>query len=180
MKDFQYYYDCFANLHTAQSKKLPAPHKPLLLLSVIDLVDRGFITSNRIELTDLLVSTFKANARKYIGNSIVFRPNIGQPFYHLQYEPFWRLVSKAQMVEMDMAAEGWAPADSSKPVYSIKGLRERYHFALMDEELFDLLQNEDVRAKLRTLLISRYFAQQPNSITPLVAIPIALAISLIA
>lgn len=48
MKDFQYYKDCFLNLHTAKAKKIPAPHKPLLLLSIIDLVEHGFITSNKI------------------------------------------------------------------------------------------------------------------------------------
>jgi putative restriction endonuclease len=52
MKDFSYYKDCFSTLHTAKSKGFFAPHKPLLLLSVIDLVERGIIRSNRIELSE--------------------------------------------------------------------------------------------------------------------------------
>jgi putative restriction endonuclease len=52
MKDFSYYKECFSTLHTAKSKGFFAPHKPLLLLSVIDLVEQGVIRSNRIKQID--------------------------------------------------------------------------------------------------------------------------------
>ena len=180
MKDFGYYKECFLNLHTARSHKLPAPHKPLLLLSIIDLVERGFITSNKIELTDNLIRTFKANANRFIGHSIVFRPNIGQPFYHMQYEPFWQLVPASQIQEVSLAADIPPQYGVKKAVYSVKGLREQYKYALIDRELFELLQNTDVRAKLRTTLISKYLSQQPNSISPLYVIPMVLGLTLIA
>ena len=180
MKDFQYYKDCFLNLHTAKSKKIPAPHKPLLLLSIIDLVERGFITSNKIELTDVLIRTFKTNAKRFIGNSIIFRPNIGQPFYHLQHEPFWSLIPVPHEDELRLAAEGTYGYGPQKAVYSIKGLREKYKYALIDYELFDLLKNADVRAKLRTALISKYLSQQPNTASPLTVLPLVVALSLIA
>lgn len=50
MKDFRYFADCFSSLHTAMKLGKPAPHKALLLLSVIDLVERGIIIDNHIEL----------------------------------------------------------------------------------------------------------------------------------
>jgi putative restriction endonuclease len=59
MKDVSYYKECFSTLHTAKSKDFFAPDKPLLLLSVIDLVERGVIRSNRIELSDTLVAALK-------------------------------------------------------------------------------------------------------------------------
>lgn len=180
MKDFQYYRDCFSNLHTAQARRLPAPHKPLLLLSVIDLVERGVISSNKIELSDVLVRAFKANANRLIGHSIVFRPNIGQPFYHLQHEPFWSLVPVFQAGDIEMAAEGGANYGRKRVVYSLKGLREQYKYALIDQELFALLKIEDVRAKLRTLLISNYISQQPNTVSPLTVISLVVAASIIA
>lgn len=162
LKDFGYYSDCFSNLHTARARKLPAPHKPLLLLAVMDLVERGVITSNKIELSDALIRAFKANAKRFIGHSIVFNPNIGQPFYHLQYEPFWELREIAPFQTMGMAADPCSSYGNKKPVYSIKGLREHYRHAVIDKELFELMQNEDARAKLRTLLIGKYLTQQPN------------------
>lgn len=180
MDAFQYYKYCFSNLHTAHARRLPAPHKPLLLLSIIDLVEEGVIISNKIELTDVLIRTFKTNAIRYIGHSIIFRPNIGQPFYHLQYEPFWALKENAQCKAISMAAEGGASYGNKKPVYSIKGLKEKYLYAEIDEELFHLLQNADARAQLRSTLISQYLSDQPNTISPLASLPVILALSLIA
>ena len=94
MKNFEFYYNCFGNLKTAKMKGHSAPHKPLLLLSVLDLIEQGFITSNLIELSDALVNRFKENTKAYLGNSIIFNPNIGYPFYHLSSELFWELLHK--------------------------------------------------------------------------------------
>ena len=181
MKDFDYYYNCFGNLNTAKMKGHSAPHKPLLLLSVLDLIEQGFITSNLIELSDTLINRFKINTKTYLGTSIIFKPNIGYPFYHLTSEPFWKLLKKFnsetipgaervsnQDISNSLIAESkeiYMSMEIEKPVYSIKGLRERYTGALIDKELFELLQNQDARAKLRTLLISRYLSHQPNAIS---------------
>ena len=181
MKDFDYYYNCFGNLNTAKMKCHSAPHKPLLLLSVLDLIEQDFLTSNLIELSEALVNRFKENTKAYLGNSIIFKPNIGYPFYHLTSEPFWKLLHKinSQIISAEeisqnhegsvsKAAESVVTFNSielEKPIYSIKGLRERYAGAVIDKELFELLKNQDAIAKLRTLLISRYLSNQPNSIS---------------
>ena len=181
MKNFEYYYNCFGNLNTAKMKGHSAPHKPLLLLSVLDLIENGFITSNLIELSDSLINRFKENTKAYLGNSIIFKPNIGYPFYHLTSEPFWKHLHKinSQFItteEISTNPEGsisevaesqitYNNIELEKPIYSIKGLRERYAGAVIDKELFELLQNQDARAKLRTLLISRYLSNQPNAIS---------------
>ena len=181
MKDFDYYYNCFGNLNTAKMKGHSAPHKPLLLLSVLDLIEQGFLTSNLIELSDALVNRFMENTKAYLGNSIIFNPNIGYPFYHLSSEPFWKNLikinsesfsaeenSRNQDISPSKVAEcssNYKRIEPEKPIYSIKGLRERYAGALIDKELFVLLQNQDARTKLRTLLISRYLCNQPNTLT---------------
>ena len=181
MKDFDYYYDCFGNLNTAKKMGLSAPHKPLLLLSVLDLIGQDLITTNLIELSDALINRFKENTKAYLGNSIIFNPNIGYPFYHLTSEPFWKHLHKinSQIISSEEISENkdcsiskvaenpltYNRIATEKPVYSIKGLRERYAGALIDKELFVLLQNQDARAKLRTLLISRYLSNQPNAIS---------------
>lgn len=175
MKDFDYYYNCFENLNTAKMKGHPAPHKPLLLLSVLDLIEYGLITTNFVDLSDALIKRFKDNTKTFLGTSIIFKPNIGYPFYHLSSEPFWKHLRKinSQNTEnrefpLSKVAESslqYKSSESEKPVYSIKGLREKYAGVLIDEELFILLQNQDARAKLRTLLISRYLSNQPNSIS---------------
>lgn len=73
-----------------------APHKPLLLLAVIDLVDCGIIRSPQIELSDALITAFKINETRFTRGIIHFKPNIWMPFFHMTTEPFWRLVPKVQ------------------------------------------------------------------------------------
>jgi putative restriction endonuclease len=163
MKDFNHYKKCFSTLHTAKSQGYSAPHKPLLLLSIIDLVERGVIRDNRIELSDALIATFKSNAARYIGHSTLFTPNIGQPFYHLQHEPFWHLIPMEASTSFNIAADSPADYGQKTVSYAISTLRSTYRHALIDEELFQLLRNEDVRAQLRVTLISEYFASQPST-----------------
>lgn len=54
MKDINYYIQCFSALNTMKMQGKPAPHKALLLLSVIDLVEQGYITDSNIQLSDIL------------------------------------------------------------------------------------------------------------------------------
>lgn len=92
MKDLNYYVECFSSLHTMKKCGKPAPHKALLLLSVIDLVERSFIVDNRIYLSDELICQFNKNVVTYLGDSIFFQPKIVYPFYHMGSEGFWKIV----------------------------------------------------------------------------------------
>ena len=55
MADIQKYTMLFSTLHTAKVKGQKAPHKAILLLTIIDLVEKGIITSSCIELSEELV-----------------------------------------------------------------------------------------------------------------------------
>lgn len=164
MKDFQYYKTAFSDLHTAKSHGKPAPHKALLLLTVIDMVEFGQIRDNRIELTDHLERHFICLFRKYIGKSLLFHPNIGMPYFHMQYEGFWHLIPK----------DGHGVFKSSDVRYSKTWLNNEFNYASLDLELYELLKNEGVRAQLRVLLISTYLTGQP------VELPLSMVVGLIA
>ena len=150
MKDLNYYINCFSSLHTMRKCGKPAPHKALLLLSVIDLVERGVISDCRVPLSDALIQQFKSNTTKLLGESILFQPKISYPFFHMHSEPFWELVSpKGGKVE-------------DVPGYSLSTLKQHIAYARIDSELFELLKNPNVRAKLRVVLISTYLDKQPT------------------
>jgi putative restriction endonuclease len=55
------YINYFNKLRRANNKQLKAPHKPVLLLSVLQFVREGAITTNRIFITPELVIAFKSN-----------------------------------------------------------------------------------------------------------------------
>ena len=164
MNDFQHYKTALASLHTARSHGKPAPHKALLLLAVIDMVESGQIRNGRIELTDRLEQHFNALFRKYIGKSLLFRPDVCKPYYHMQHECFWRLVPK----------DGHGAVRSQDVRYSKAWLNAEFSHAQIDEELFELLQDDGVRAQLRVLLISTYLTDQP------VELPLGMIVGLIA
>jgi hypothetical protein len=78
--------------------------------------------------------------------------------------------------ELGIAADPQAAYGKKSVSYAIGTLRANYCYALIDPELFQLLQNEDARALLRVTLISKYFSSQPSSIMPLALLPVCLTI----
>lgn len=123
-----------------------APHKPVLLLAIINLVKRGEITSHRIQITFELVLEFKE-----IWARIVETPHIANfalPFYHMQSEPFWRLIPKTQYE---------IPITSSKSIRSLRALQETLAFAEIDIELFYLLRHKENSIILQQFLLDKYF-----------------------
>lgn len=60
MKNLVYYCQRFSELNVISSRKRGDAHyKPILLLSVIDLIARGLITNNEIAVSDELIETFE-------------------------------------------------------------------------------------------------------------------------
>lgn len=146
MKDLNYYINCFSTLHTMKIQEKPAPHKALLLLSVIDLVERGVITDSRISLSDILEEQFKHNTVLHLGDSTTYDPKINYPYYHMRSEPFWELVSTT------------ADPVSDINNYSTSNLKKHIAYARIDVELKELLKDSNTRTKLRSVLISNYIA----------------------
>ena len=138
------YSTAFSSLHTAKIAGKQAPHKAVLLLSIMDLVEIGIISSPRVELSEALEVTFARVWKHYIGTSIIFTPKVATPFWHLQNEPFYRLYTNyGQLISGGTGR------------YSIKWLRENT-YAMLDEKLFQLMQDQNARAELRVTLVSTY------------------------
>ena len=150
MKDLSYYINCFSVLHTMKMQEKPAPHKALLLLSVIDLVERGVITDSRILLSDTLENQFKHNTVLHLGDSTTYDPKINYPYYHMRSEPFWELVSTTANPVSDISN------------YSTSNLKKHIAYARIDTELQQLLKDSSARTELRSVLISNYISPLNN------------------
>lgn len=172
MIELGHYANAFSNLHTAKMKGHKAPHKAVLLLAIIDLVEDGMIATPRIYLSDELIDRFNKVWHHYLGISAIFSPDITKPFFHMQHERFWRLVEFGES-DLSMAAEDSPYVEGRKqtkelPIgsYSIKAMRNAFQFAEIDGLLFQLLQNADARAMLRVILINEYLTNQPTKTMP--------------
>ena len=58
-KDIDYYLGAFENMKRALMRGVKAPHKPLLLLTILNLCQRGIIKDNHIVLSSELVGEFR-------------------------------------------------------------------------------------------------------------------------
>lgn len=124
-----------------------APHKPILLLALIRLIQSGGIPDHRILITPELVMEFKAIWSRLVDDPR-FKPNFALPFYHLKSSCFWKLVPKA----------GAAFAvTSSHSIKSMNALNEALEYADLDPALFRLLQSPETGKQVTDLLLRKYF-----------------------
>jgi len=141
------YIHLFETLKRGYNKGLgKAPHKPILLLSIIQLIQRKEIVSNRIFITPELLLEFKN-----IWNIVVDTPhipNFALPFFHMRSESFWHLVTKPGMELI---------VTKSKSIKSFRHLKECIAFAEIDRHLFELLSNGKTRKILEQIIILEYF-----------------------
>lgn len=158
MTALKHYCDCFSNLKRApgsiwrEETNFRAPHKPFLLLAVMDSIRRGTISSNFVDITgdlDELDDLFTDYWRRVL--PIGQNSSISLPFFHLKSEPFWELVAVSEL----QGKENLLP----QSVASVKKLREIAIGARIEPELFALMQNNDTREKLVNSLLYSCFSE---------------------
>jgi putative restriction endonuclease len=154
-KDLLFYSKKFAKLRVDRVRGI-APHKPILLLSTITLIQQGIIRQNRIFLSPELIATF-LKYWSFLGSES-HRSDIAQPFFHLQSEGFWHLKAKA----------GFEPVINSKvKIKTLNGLRDSVQYAYFDDELFELIQNISSRNSLIDILVNTWFSDKSSQIEQL-------------
>ncbi len=165
------YIDQLSSLRTATITGVRAPHKAILLLSIIELIEYGVIDSNHIILSESLNREFARNWVRYVGNSILFKPVIGTPFWHLHNEPFWKLISHNGAVVTKESVSG--------AKYSVGSLQKNVAYAEIDRDLFELLQSEEARSMFRDLLIAKYLNDKHLQNSDIIQMIITVGVSML-
>ena len=144
----QDYCQLFSNLNVNTSRKRGnAPYQPLLLLSIIDLIAEGEIKTNKIYVTDKLIARF--NQYRELLSSNAFRGNLVLPFFHLKNSEFWQL-------KFSDIYDGGRPQ-------TIPKLKSDVDYALLDNNLFRLLQSDNGRQQLVDTLLEVYFTSSSQN-----------------
>ena len=144
--------ELFLSLNTARRMGKSAPHKAVMLISVIDMIQTGLVTENSIYFTEALERMFELNWKRYVGDSILFNPTPATPFWHLGGEPFWLL-----------RREDGGKISDIKTTPSAGQLKSMGIVASLDKDLFTLLQDEQAANQLRLLLVDTYLtAPKPH------------------
>ena len=141
------YIEKFTSLETARIMGETDPHKAVMLISVIDMIQVGLISGERIYFTEVLQRMFKLNWIRYVGESAIFKPEPATPFWHLGNEPFWTLQ------RMDGGAIGEFENAPSGSELASMGI-----YATIDKELIALLNDESAAEQLSGLLVDKYLS----------------------
>ena len=135
----------------------PAPHKPLLLLSVIDLINQGQISDNKIFPSPDLAETFLRYWSKIVVNRV---RNFAMPFFHLKGDKFWHLYPNPGKEEK---------LRNTKRIRKVSDLLEVVNYASLDADLFLLLADQQSREVIRQTLVDKYFPNVKLEINGLLA-----------
>lgn len=123
-----------------------APHKPLLLLSVIEMISNKEIQENKIYLSSELIQIF-LKYWSYLGSES-HNPDISRPYFHMRSGKFWHL----------MANPGYENVISSKvKLKTFFEVNRSIKYAYLDEDLFDLLNISKYRECLLSVLVGQWF-----------------------
>lgn len=148
MKAEEYKFE-FSKLNVNKKGSKIAPHKAIMLLTVIDLINTGDIDSPFVPLTGTVEKRFKAVWENYVKDDGHFSCKMNYPFYHLSSSSFWHLQRLSTYEE--------------RPEYSsLSILKRSFAGALLSQDLFDLLSKEETQTELKQILIDTYL--QPSAI----------------
>jgi putative restriction endonuclease len=137
-----------------------APHKPLLLLAIIDMAQEGCLADRQVALSVGLAFRFGEYWRA-VAERRGTKPDVRLPFFHLRTAGFWQ------------------PLDSEgRPAAA----RQLASTALLAEDFFACLLDANFRDQARRKLISRWFEQPAERVAlyTMVGLPIPSADSQIA
>lgn len=158
-RDLNYYIDKFLNLKVDKASGFPAPHQPILLLSVIEQFERDKISHNQIYLTPELIASFL----KYWSNLVTtdHHSDISLPFFHLSGKKkvkFWHLMPNPGFE---------AVISSGTKIKGLSALRNTVKYAYLDDELYEYLQDAGSRLKLSEALIRKWFPAKSQQLEKL-------------
>lgn len=122
---------------------VPINAKPLYFITIFDQIGCGNeLLDNKIYFSDRLNSAYLKTSR-FLQQDITPTPFF-KPYYYSKNEPFYHLKFK------DGAILGQPSA---------KFIRENVEYAYLDNALWDLLQDAQVRGRLRDALMSHFLSR---------------------
>ena len=152
MNELKKYLLLFKKIRVDRSHGI-APHKPILLLSVLQLYHSKFLIDRRVFITPELVALFKANWTSLVKTNHDCR--ISYPFYYLKSDEFWQLVPKAGFENIDQMGS---------IMKSFSNLNAAVDYAVIDTELFLLAIDKRSNEILQQFLIDEFFLESNTNL----------------
>lgn len=123
-----------------------APHKPILLISILQAFKNNLITDEKIYITPELVALFKSNWSALVTTD--HHCQFVYPFFYMRSEKFWRLEPKRGYELFVKESQG---------IKSFNTLNDAVDYAEVDVELARLMKGAVSNGVLLTTLLDTYF-----------------------
>lgn len=128
-------------LSLGQSSKGKSVAKPILILSILELIESGK-TDNHFNLDSKLQTVYTRIFLRYRAANFV--TPLFKPFYYLEHDGFWHLK--------------WR--DNTEIICkSAKYIRDNVEYAFIDDSLWRLWQDEEYRLATKELLINTFLKE---------------------
>ncbi|GAB4407253.1 MAG: hypothetical protein Kow00106_00020 [Anaerolineae bacterium] len=120
------------------------PHKLVLLLSIIELADRGLLQENKIYLEEPLITIFENYFNLVRKKDDWCQP--GPPFFHLRSSGFWfhRIKPGREKHYAALTTTGGG----------LQTIRDNIDYVYLRDDFFRAIQNPDSRRELRLFITS--------------------------
>lgn len=110
--------------------------KPIMMLAIIQCIENGSIKANRILYSESLIATYNELFRHYCKGYIT---SSVYPFYYLGSEDFYFI--KGQKAQTTPSA---------------KFIRENIEYACLDDDLWELLKDPEIKSELTNAIIQHF------------------------
>ncbi len=158
-KDLSYYLDAIKRLNVNRSGGHTSPHKPCMLLAVIELAEVGKLYRNRIRFDDVLLTRYAAYFN--IVKTDKDHPNPWMPFFHLHSDKFWH----------HQALPGRSSILQALKTATRRGdITDNIDYVTLDDELYRFLKDAEPRFTLREQLILYWFPDHEGELFELARI----------
>lgn len=114
--------------------------KPLFLLTIISLIDKGMLKLNRIFYNEVLKNEYHQINEKYLNTK---ETPLFKPYVFMSAEPFYHICWKVHQERL--------PNDSNN-----RFVKDNIEYALLDNALWDILQDNQQREYIKELIINTY------------------------
>ena len=146
-KELRSYISSLTKLRRANTVYGLAPHKPVLLISLIELIENGLAIDNRFYVNTELVGSFQENWRLLVNT--LHQPDFTLPFYHLQSEKanrkqLWFLKPKPGF-------------QINAHIKSVTKIAEILDYGYFDEQFYSYLTDPSSRSLIKAIILDTYF-----------------------
>lgn len=140
-----YYKNIILSLSRGYNKGIASNAKPLYLMAIFKGIEQGLIIGNILRFN-------KDLEQLYIDTCMEYEPDkkpamFYKPFFHSKSEQYYTIKWKSGVA-----------INKASHTPSAKYLRENVEFAALDDELWNLLQDTEIRNDFKNTIIKRFLS----------------------